>query len=492
MNCDPNTLLAAAKCFKCIPRGMLPEVQISLLCQWAQGGGCPLPAKATNPLPASGNDHVGALGVALGTGPTLSWNAVPGATSYDVYFNGGFVGNQVGTTYTPATLAYATAYNWQVDPINACGKTTGDLWTFTTAVQFEWTPHATVVSWRDGGGLHSGDYNIGAGNFLATADLRTVFEVTCVSSNLTAILGCQSLPKLKIVHLSDNLIAGTFDARDCVLLEDLDVSLNNLTAVLVDNCTALQIIYIFSNGLVTALDLDTCPAIGACWAYSCNLSTLDLHHLGATISDVDVNNNGNLATLLLPASSNSLANLDASSCLLTGAWNFSVFPNLNIIFIDSNSGITQINASGLAFLTDLLCSALHATFTGPSLAGTNALITFDCSLNPGITAINLSTKGAMQVLDCHSCNLVDCRIGPSPDYNYVDASDNALAAVPVGPAEGVNAILVALDVFPLPRGAGGTVDVDTIATNAAPTVGPPDGVAAAASLVANFWTVNTN
>jgi hypothetical protein len=34
MNCDPQALMAAAKCYRCIPAGMLPEVQISLLCQW--------------------------------------------------------------------------------------------------------------------------------------------------------------------------------------------------------------------------------------------------------------------------------------------------------------------------------------------------------------------------------------------------------------------------------------------------------------------------
>lgn len=29
---DPNTLMAQAACFKCIPKGMLPEVMAMLLC----------------------------------------------------------------------------------------------------------------------------------------------------------------------------------------------------------------------------------------------------------------------------------------------------------------------------------------------------------------------------------------------------------------------------------------------------------------------------
>lgn len=37
MNCDPNTLIQAARCFKCIPNGMLGEVQILEACVAAGG-----------------------------------------------------------------------------------------------------------------------------------------------------------------------------------------------------------------------------------------------------------------------------------------------------------------------------------------------------------------------------------------------------------------------------------------------------------------------
>lgn len=36
MNCDPNALMAAAACFKCIPRGELRAVWIALVQQWAE------------------------------------------------------------------------------------------------------------------------------------------------------------------------------------------------------------------------------------------------------------------------------------------------------------------------------------------------------------------------------------------------------------------------------------------------------------------------
>lgn len=38
ISCDPNDLMAAAKCYRCIPKGSLQEVMIYLICQWANGG----------------------------------------------------------------------------------------------------------------------------------------------------------------------------------------------------------------------------------------------------------------------------------------------------------------------------------------------------------------------------------------------------------------------------------------------------------------------
>jgi hypothetical protein len=39
MNCDPNYLMAQAKCFRCIPKGKLREVMIYLLCAIAKARG---------------------------------------------------------------------------------------------------------------------------------------------------------------------------------------------------------------------------------------------------------------------------------------------------------------------------------------------------------------------------------------------------------------------------------------------------------------------
>lgn len=36
IDCDPDALVEAAKCFRCIPEGMTLEVWIYLICQWLE------------------------------------------------------------------------------------------------------------------------------------------------------------------------------------------------------------------------------------------------------------------------------------------------------------------------------------------------------------------------------------------------------------------------------------------------------------------------
>ena len=69
----------------------------------------------------------------------LTWSAVAGAASYDVYFGAGSlpgtaIANVATNSYSLGTLSASTTYYWQVVPRNACGATTGTpaTWTFTT------------------------------------------------------------------------------------------------------------------------------------------------------------------------------------------------------------------------------------------------------------------------------------------------------------------------------------------------------------------------
>ena len=66
----------------------------------------------------------------------LSWTAGYAATSYDLYFGTSspppFIHNQSTTTLEPGTMYHSSTYYWRIDAVNASGKTTGPVWSFTT------------------------------------------------------------------------------------------------------------------------------------------------------------------------------------------------------------------------------------------------------------------------------------------------------------------------------------------------------------------------
>jgi hypothetical protein len=95
---------------------------------WSSG--CTLPGTPSLSSPANG-----ATGVS--TSPTLSWSAVSGATSYDVYLGTGtpaLYTNTTSTSVAASGLTAGTAYSWRVVAKNSCGSgPTSTTNTFTTA-----------------------------------------------------------------------------------------------------------------------------------------------------------------------------------------------------------------------------------------------------------------------------------------------------------------------------------------------------------------------
>ncbi|HYI11794.1 MAG TPA: pre-peptidase C-terminal domain-containing protein [Thermoanaerobaculia bacterium] len=102
------------------------------------GGGCTLPGTTTLSAPAAG-----ATGVAAS--PTLSWSAVSGATSYDLYLSTGstptFLKNVTTTSTTAGPLAANTLHYWNVVAKNTCGSGPASATrSFTTAATSGATP----------------------------------------------------------------------------------------------------------------------------------------------------------------------------------------------------------------------------------------------------------------------------------------------------------------------------------------------------------------
>lgn len=95
---------------------------------WTFRTACPPPVAAGTPSPADA-----ASGVL--TASSLTWSAVTGATSYDVYLGTSaspvFASNVTGTSYAPPSLTPSTTYYWKVVPKNQCGSAANcPVWSF--------------------------------------------------------------------------------------------------------------------------------------------------------------------------------------------------------------------------------------------------------------------------------------------------------------------------------------------------------------------------
>jgi sugar lactone lactonase YvrE len=78
----------------------------------------------------------------------LTWNASPGATSYDVYFGTSapppLVANTPALTYTPAVLSPATTYYWAIGARNSAGANASMPFSFTTGCVAALSPLSAV------------------------------------------------------------------------------------------------------------------------------------------------------------------------------------------------------------------------------------------------------------------------------------------------------------------------------------------------------------
>ena len=101
------------------------------------------PGAASSPNPANGTTDVS-------TSATLGWTAGADAVSHDVYFGindpPAFQGNQTAVTYNPGVLADSKEHFWRIDEVNGALRTTGAVWSFTTAAAVSLSFHISNVS----------------------------------------------------------------------------------------------------------------------------------------------------------------------------------------------------------------------------------------------------------------------------------------------------------------------------------------------------------
>jgi hypothetical protein len=399
-----------------------------------------LPNKAVTPFPANGDTGIAAAGV------TLSWVNGGGATSYDVWFNGVFQGNQVGTTFATGALSDSTNYSWRIDSVNAAGTTAGDSWSFVTAAPLiTWTPDTV-----------GGTYNAGTpfANLAAfrAIDPATVTTLNLSASAITTLTGVQSLPALTILAVGGCASLTTLDVSGCSGLEQLSCDSGGLTSLNVAGCSALTYLGCDSNAL-TSLDVTGCVALTEIACQNNALTTLDVTDCVALTTlycfsnllfiDLDLSGNPNLSTM------------DCGGNLLIGT-------------LDLDPAAANI----------MYCNCASNNLDDVSMASCATLSYLDCSFNP-IGALDVSEATNIAELYFSGISGPDVTIGDSTSYIMLTgiAAHMNVASV--------NGALVSLEANSLYN--VGTLDFT--GANAAPS---GVGLNARANLESEGWVCATN
>jgi GEVED domain/Secretion system C-terminal sorting domain len=158
----------------------------------------PPPACVTNVSPANG-----ATGVVLGTNASASitWNAAPTATSYNIYF--GTVNppvTNIGTIAVPTVTAsitglqYDTTYYWYIVPVNTGGAATGCS-TNTTSFKVQSPPTNCVPL-----------YGTGTGQNCSGGDLISLFRLKGESSELNINTGTACNSPIGYIDSTDHAV----------------------------------------------------------------------------------------------------------------------------------------------------------------------------------------------------------------------------------------------------------------------------------------------
>jgi len=346
MNCDPNALMEAAKCFKCIPRKSQREVLIYLFCQLVN-------SETPCELPAAPGD----LGVAAGFNKnTLTWPAVVGATSYNIkraLVTGGpyaTIDTDNASPYVDATALAGTDYFYVVSAVNACGEGANSNQSHGIPTgDFQFTPIAQNVDWTDGGGSHTG--NLANFNATAVKATTTIIQFDGHAVQTVSYFGEANLPAITL-----------YTSTGC----------NSLTSVVSPDLISVTVgMAVFSCPVLTTLNL-TSLTIGTdvVAQLTPSLASLNLPSLTTAKNFYD-NGSTNLLTINAPALTAVTVDVFCYGNLSLTTANFQSLQTVgNDFYVYTNSNMTSLNVSSLVTvghhfngytspkLTTLSCPAL--------------------------------------------------------------------------------------------------------------------------------------
>ena len=228
---------------------------------------------------------------------------------------------------------------------------------------------------------------------LYCADTKISSLTLTNKSKLTEVY-CYDCPQLTTVSIYGNSALTTLTNIDCPALTTLYCPNNNLNAISVSGCTALNYLSCYGNSSLPYItDLYRCTALKEIYCYNTSISNLG-----------DCNNLSNLVKLHCYGTKITQLTLTNKS-KLTEVYCYNN-PSLTTANIYSNSALTTLDVRNCTALTALTCSLDKLTTL--NVTGNTALQTLNCCYNYNLATITgLANCTAITELQCFSCALTD-------------------------------------------------------------------------------------
>lgn len=243
-----------------------------------------------------------------------------------------------------------------------------------------------------------------------------------------------------------------------------DLTVSPFTSINVSSSASITRLNV-SGATIAALVCNDDSVLASINASGATALTTVTCHDDAVLSDIDVSGCTSLATLDLQSTSISSLDLTSNTSLT----------NLTC----DDSLLSSLAITGLTSLAQLTC--LEHSLVGINIS-TNTSLTAVAIYEGPLASIDLSNNIELEILTLDENALSTLNIAANTALTQVSAIANSLSV------SAVNGILSDLDTNGL---SNGVVDISG-GTNAAPTVGPPNGIAAKASLIGKGWSVTTN
>jgi hypothetical protein len=224
MICTPNSLLEAAKCFKCIPAGAQDALTTYLMALKAGGSTDPKVLMAQ----------------------AKCFRCIPPG--------------QMGALLTYLLCQSAN----EVTPTQP----------------FSYAPDTKIIHCHDSIGNHAGNL----ATFNATADQATVDVLTMSTLSLVSITGLGGLPSLSTFDCSQNFNLVAIDFTGCAVIAHINVGSCNLTSLNVSMCPNLLTLACAANNNLASINVSGCVLIQTIACGSGSLTALNCSGLSVLIN----------------------------------------------------------------------------------------------------------------------------------------------------------------------------------------------------------------